>query len=319
MSLDGGARTLLTEMAGTHDISMAPGAEAWFDRFSSLDTPPETTLHSREEGRTTVWQKADRDFPNEYALQSPEIVKIAASDGTPLYGKLLRPAGFVSGRRYPLVVTVYGGPSAQVVTNSWSAGLEQVLAARGFVVWSLDNRGSAGRGHAFEAPLYRRFGRTELADQETGVRYLIAQGIADPQRIGIYGWSYGGFMTLYSLLHAPELFRAGIAGAPVTNWHNYDTIYTERYLGLPSDNEDGYRVSSAVTDAGALKAHLLILHNMEDDNVLFQNTMQMADALEKAGKEFAMVVYPQKSHGVTGAVRRQLMETQLDFFERELK
>jgi dipeptidyl-peptidase-4 len=183
----------------------------------------------------------------------------------------------------------------------------------------VDNRGASGRGHAFETPIYRRFGRIELADQETGIRYLIGQGMVDPQRIGVYGWSYGGYMTINCLLHAPGLFRAGVAGAPVTNWRNYDTIYTERYLGLPEENEEAYKLSSLVNDAAQLKGRLLILHNMEDDNVLFQNSMQMADALEKAGREFAMVVYPQKSHGVEGAVRRQLMQTQVDFLERELK
>ena len=177
---------------------------------------------------------------------------------------------------------VYGGPGAQSVHNAWAgATWDQALAHRGFVIWQLDNRGSVGRGHAFETPLYRRFGEKELADQLDGVRWLIAQGFVDPARIGIYGWSYGGYMTLYSLLNAPDLFRAGIAGAPVTNWRNYDTIYTERYLGLPSENAEGYRLSSAVTYAGNLKAKLLIVHNIEDDNVLFQNTLQMTDALEK--------------------------------------
>jgi len=256
-------------------------------------------------------------------VQPTEIVKLAASDGTLLYGRLIRPVGFEEGRRYPLVVIVYGGPQVQSVTDAWQpgwdGGWEQVLAARGFLVWQLDNRGSSGRGHAFETPLYHRFGRTELADQVTGVQYLIKRGIVDPQRIGIYGWSYGGFMTVYSLLHAPDLFRAGAAGAPVTNWRNYDTIYTERYLGLPSEDEEGYRDSSPVNAASELRSHLLILHNMEDDNVLFQNSMQMADALERAGRQFFMVVYPEKSHGVYGEVRKQLMETETDFFERELK
>jgi len=141
----------------------------------------------------------------------------------------------------------------------------------------------------------------------------------DPARVGIYGWSYGGFMTLYSLLNAPDVFRAGIAGAPVTNFRNYDTIYTERYLGLPSENAEGYRASSPVEYAAKLKAKLLMLHNFEDDNVLFQNTLQMADALEQAGKIFHMVIYPQKTHGVSGKYHRQLLEETTDFFEKNLK
>jgi dipeptidyl-peptidase-4 len=210
----------------------------------------------------------------------------------------------------------------QIVTNAWDAfdlEMAQPLAARGYVIWVLDNRGSSGRGHAFETPLYRRFGKTELADQLEGVRYLIAQGFVDPARIGIYGWSYGGFMTLYSLLNAPDVFRAGVAGAPVTNWRNYDTIYTERYLGLPAENPEGYRASSPIDYAAKLKAKLLIVHNIEDDNVLFQNTVQMSDALEQAGKLFEMVIYTGKSHGVTGPAHKQLLETLADFFDKNLK
>ncbi|MDQ6706654.1 MAG: S9 family peptidase, partial [Acidobacteriota bacterium] len=193
------------------------------------------------------------------------------------------------------------------------------LAQRGFVIWQLDNRGAAGRGHAFESALYRRLGEKELADQRDGVRHLISQGFVDAARIGMYGWSYGGYMTLYSLLNAPDLFKAGIAGAPVADWHNYDTIYTERYLGTPAENEEGYRTSSAVTYADQLKAKLLIVHNIEDDNVLFQNTLQMSDALEGAGKLFTMMIYPQKSHGVAGPARKHLLELTTDFFEKNLK
>ena len=196
-------------------------------------------------------------------------MQLKAQDGKLLYGRMLKPANFRAGEKYPAVVMVYGGPGVQTVVNAWKdVDLAELLAARGFVVWELDNRGSAGRGHAFETPLYRRFGKTELADQLEGVRYLLAQGFVDPARVGIYGWSYGGFLTLYSLLNAPDVFRAGIAGAPVTNWRNYDTIYTERYLGLPSENPDGYRASSPVDYAAKLKAKLLIVHNFEDDNVL---------------------------------------------------
>ncbi len=319
VSFDGGAPTRVTQAPGTHAINMSSAGGYWLDDFSSTRSPHQTSLRGPDGTPVTVWEKQDRGFLDAYEMPGSEVVKIPASDGTPLYGKLIRPAGFQTGRRYPLVVMVYGGPQAQVVRDEWHLGLDESLASRGFLVWMLDNRGSAARGHVFETPLFRRFGRTELEDQVTGVKYLIARGLADPKRVGIYGWSYGGFMTLYALLHAPDVFQAGVAGAPVTNWHNYDTIYTERYLGLPAENEEGYKLSSPFNDAASLRGRLLILHNMEDDNVLFQNSMQMADALERAGKQFAMVVYPQKSHGVEGEVRRQLMETQAAFFERELK
>jgi dipeptidyl-peptidase-4 len=215
---------------------------------------------------------------------------------------------------------IYGGPHAQMVRDSWH-GLDwdQALAHRGFVIWQLDNRGTSGRGHAFEAGLHKRFGARELEDQQIGLRHLLSLGFVDAARVGIYGWSYGGYMTLYSLLNAPELFRAGIAGAPVTDWLHYDTIYTERYLGLPSDNAEGYRLSSVVHQAAALQSRLMLVHNIEDDNVLFQHTMQMADALERAGKRFDLLIYPQKSHGVGGDYRKHLLEATTEFFERHLK
>jgi dipeptidyl-peptidase-4 len=320
VKLNGKDRARVSQGAGTHEISMSPTAEYYLDNFSSLTQPPRTTMHSIDGNEWTVFRDADRKLTDNYALLPAEIVNFQAQDGTQLYGRMIKPANFRAGEKYPAVVMVYGGPGAQTVRNAWEgADWAQVLAARGFAVWEMDNRGSSGRGHAFETPLYRRFGKTELADQLEGVRYLVAQGFVDPARLGIYGWSYGGFMTLYSLLNAPDVFRAGIAGAPVTNWHNYDTIYTERYLGLPAENAEGYRASSAVEYAAKLKAKLLIVHNIEDDNVLFQNTLQMADALEQAGKIFHMVIYPQKSHGVSGQLHRQLLEETTEFFEKNLK
>jgi len=161
-------------------------------------------------------------------------------------------------------------------------------------------------------------GVQELADQREGIQYLISLGFVDPRRIGVMGWSYGGFMTLNLMLNAPDLFHAGFAGAPVTNWLNYDTIYTERYMGVPKDSGEAYARTSLPPKAGSLAGKLMIAHNMEDDNVLFQNTAQMISALEAAGKHFELALYPQKTHGVNGASARQMESTMLDFFERSL-
>jgi len=171
----------------------------------------------------------------------------------------------------------------------------------------------------FETPLYHRFGKQELADQLEGVKHLTSLGLIDPKRVGVHGWSYGGFMTLNAMLNAPDVFKAGIAGAPVTDWRNYDTIYTERYLGLPSENEDGYRASSPLHSAGSLQGKLMIIHNFEDDNVLFQQSMRMMDALQKVGKQFEFQLYPQKTHNVFGGVRAQMYEAMVDFFVRQLQ
>ncbi len=318
--LDGKGRTRMTTSEGTHSISMDQGCEHYLDTHSSLTSPPRRTLHTRDGSQIAVLQESDRTPLEEYDVLPTEIVKLKAAGGTLLYARMIKPAGFTSTRKYPVIVMVYGGPHAQSVRDLW-AGLswEQVLAHRGFLIWQLDNRGSAGRGHAFESPVFRKLGVRELEDQRLGIEHLLSLGFADKDRVGIYGWSYGGFMTLYSLTHAPDLFRAGIAGAPVTDWRNYDSIYTERYMGLPGQNAEGYRQSAPVGAAAALKARLLLVHNLEDDNVHFQNSMQMSDALQRAGKQFGMMIYPQKAHGVTGAVRRQMLETLTSFFEENLK
>jgi dipeptidyl-peptidase-4 len=170
-----------------------------------------------------------------------------------------------------VIVNVYGGPEVQAVRNAWpGVTIDQVFAHKGYVVWEMDNRGSAGRGHAFETPVYRNLGATELADQRAGMEHLISMGFVDPQRIGVTGWSFGGFMTLNLLLNAPDLVRAGFAGAPVTNWLNYDTIYTERYMGLPKDNAEAYTRTSLSPRASNLKGKLMIAQS-EDDNVLFHH------------------------------------------------
>ncbi|HXN45294.1 MAG TPA: prolyl oligopeptidase family serine peptidase [Bryobacteraceae bacterium] len=256
----------------------------------------------------------------EFDIRPVEIVPVKASDGAVLYARLIRPGGPMPANSFPAVVEVYGGPGAQTVANRWYGALtiEQVLARRGFAVWSLDGRGSSGRGHKWETAVFRNFGAKELEDQKEGVLKLLSMGFVDSKRIGIEGWSYGGFMTLYSLLHAPEVFACGLAGAPVTNWRNYDSIYTERYMGLPAENAEAYRKASPVNAAADLKGRLLIVHTFEDDNVLFQNTVQMATALERAGKPFELMAYPEKIHGVA-EFRQDLNELMVSFFERALK
>jgi dipeptidyl-peptidase-4 len=216
-------------------------------------------------------------------------------------------------------VEVYGGPGVQIVRDQWyGVNWGQMMAQKGYVMFSLDNRGSSGRGHAFEMPIFRDMGTTEVADQKAGVEYLIGQGLVDPERVGITGWSYGGYMTIHSLLLASDVFKVGVAGAPVTDWHNYDTIYTERYMGLPDQNSELYDRTSNVHNADKLSGKLLIVHNIEDDNVLFQNTMQMANALEHSDKRFFMQIYPQKTHGVSGPLRRALEQATTDFFDQNL-
>ena len=317
IGFDGRHKQRLTTANGTHAVSMSPVCDYYLDTFSTANQMPESTVHDRSGERVASYLESPR--APEWLLRT-EFVDFQASDGEKLYARLIRPEGFVSGRKYPVIVMVYGGPHAQEVNDAWRPSyLDQYLAHRGFVIWQVDNRGSAGRGHKWEARVYHNLGAQELKDQLEGLRRLESMGFADMERVGIHGWSYGGFMTLYALTHAPDVFRAGAAGAPVTDWRNYDTIYTERYMGLPEENAEGYRRSSPVHQAGDVKAKLLLLHNFEDDNVHFANTMQMAAALEQAGKHFQMLLYPQRTHGVMGPLRTHFWLTLAEFFEGTLK
>jgi len=319
IQLTGTDKHQLSAGSGTHSIAMGPGAHFYLDTLSNVSSPSRTTLYSGEGRELGVYRESDRRMADKYEILPTELLSFKRPDGTLFYARLIRPAGFDASKKYPAIVLVYGGPGAQGVRNTWAgADLDQVFAHAGFVVWQVDNRGSTGRGHAFETPIFRKLGSVELADQVAGVEHLVSLGFVDRTRIGIRGWSYGGFMTLNAMLNAPGVFKAGIAGAPVTDMRNYDTIYTERYMGLPKENPDGYASTALPPLAKNLKGSLMIAHNVEDDNVLFQNTTQMIDALQRAGKRFEMQVYTQKTHAVTGVEAQQLNATMLDFFQRNL-
>jgi dipeptidyl-peptidase 4 len=319
--MDGTGKQRITTQPGYHAVSMSPAGDVYVDNYSSLQSPSRRTLNSSDGKEIAELVEADKKPLEEYDILPSEILKVKAADGkTDMYARLIRPAGFDPAKKYPVIVEVYGGPGAQAIHNAWMGmGADQVFAHKGFVIWQVDNRGSTGRGHAYETPIYHKMGVTELADQKAALQQLIAMGFVDPARVGVNGWSYGGFMTLNCMLNAPEMFHAGIAGAPVTNFANYDSIYTERYMGLPAEDADGYALTDLTKSASKLKGKLMLVHNIDDDNVLFQNTMQMMNALQTAGKQFEFMLYPQKSHGVSGLVRRQMTEGMVAFFERELK
>jgi len=297
--LDGTGRARLTREDGTHRTVVSPDGRFYADTWSDVHTPPRVWVTSQDGTRRWTLDENARPPILGYERGTLELVELQAKDGTRLYASLLKPAAFDPARKYPVVVSVYGGPHAQMVTDSWGqvSPFEQLLASHGFLVWSLDNRGSANRGTAFEAPVYHDLGRVELEDQLAGVDYLKAQPWVDPLRIGIAGWSYGGYMTLYALTHAPSVFKAGVAGAPVTDWKHYDTIYTERYMGTPEGNPKGYETSSPLAKAADLQADLLLLHGTADDNVHLANTMSFVAALVKAGRAYSLDIQPRQRHG----------------------
>lgn len=247
---------------------------------------------------------------------------VPAADGTPLHYKLVTPQ-LEPGRRYPVFVEVYGGPGAgRQVTRQWSRGhaRHQYLVDRGWIVFSIDNRGSPGRGKAFEDHLYRAMGAVEVRDQLTGLEWLKRQPFVDPERIAVYGWSYGGFMVAKLLAASPGAYAAGIAGAPVTRWELYDTHYTERYLGNPTVDSAPYQRSNVVPEAGRIADPLLIIHGMADDNVVFENSTVLIGALQQQGTPFEMMVYPGATHAVSGEGRQlHLWRTIEAFLERHVR
>jgi dipeptidyl-peptidase-4 len=320
--LDGTGRTRLSQEDGTHRGFLSPDGRFYADTWSDVTTPPRLWVASVD-GRRRHPVAEDRPAALlDYPRAAVEWVDLRARDGRTLHAMLVKPPEFDPSRRHPVVLSVYGGPHAQTVTNSWDAvsPLEHLLASRGFLVWSLDNRGSAGRGLAFESPIFRDMGKIELEDQLVGVDYLKSLPFVDPARLGLYGWSYGGYLTLYAATRAPDVWKAAVAGAPVTDWSFYDSIYTERYMRTPATNAQGYETSSPLKKAGALQTDLLLIHGTSDDNVHLANTVAFVDALIKAGRAYSLLVHPRERHAFRDRASRTARDAAiLRHFETRLK
>jgi dipeptidyl-peptidase-4 len=322
--LDGSGITRVSKEDGTHEVQFAGDAKHYLDTFSTAMTPPRLSVCAVGGACTPVWESRS---VAEYDLIPPKFLEFKADDGTTLYGELLLPPAEVAKEHLPLIVHVYGGPAAQLVTDAWGSGgshsddlFFQMMARKGFAIFTVDNRGTPGRDRKFQTAIRGQFGAIELKDQLAALTQLFAEyPQLDRTQVAIWGWSNGASMTLYALTHS-DAFKAGVAVAPVTDWHLYDSIYTERYMGLPSENAKGYNDSSMVKAAGNLHGALLLVHGTSDDNVHFQNSVQMIEGLVKAGKQFRFMAYPNKTHGIAGATDRiHLFHMIEDHFERELK
>jgi dipeptidyl-peptidase-4 len=322
--LGGGDITRITQEPGMHGVVMDRARAVFVDTHSSMDAPPSVSVRMAEDGRL-VHRVAVPPDPRvqALALTPPEIVQLAASDGTPLFGTLYRPGPEAGPPPWPTIVSVYGGPHAQRVTHSWEQTVDmraQYLRQQGYLVFELDNRGSARRGLAFEGAIKHDLGNIEVQDQVAGVNWLVAQGFTDPKRVGIYGWSYGGYMAAMALVRAPETFKAGVAGAMVSSWDGYDTHYTERYMGTPAGNPEGYRSSSVMSHVEALRGDLLLVHGAIDENVHFRHSARLIDALVKARKPYELMMFPSERHMPRGEADRVYMEERIrDFFDRSLR
>ena len=320
VSLNGGAVRKLTSAPGMHAVTFSDNAQVYIDNWSNPSTPPQSELHAAD-GRMLA-----NLLPNEIKEGHPyfkywgehrpiEYGELKASDGQVLHYSLIKPSGFDPAKQYPVVVNVYGGPAAQTVTRSWAPDFNQYLAQHGYVVFSIDNRGTPRRGVKFGSALFRHQGNVEVEDQVRGVDFLKTLPWVDGKRIGVYGWSNGGYMTLMLLAKHSEVYACGGAGAPVTDWGLYDTHYSEQYMDLPKNNADGYKDSAVFSHLDGLHSKLLLQHGMADDNVLFLNSTKLLADLEKRGVVFDMSFYPGAKHGLRGTDKLHQMKTLAAFFE----
>jgi dipeptidyl-peptidase-4 len=321
----GKGKKRLTAATGTHRINMNPDFTYFLDYHTATQVPNVVSLCQARDGKQVkVLEKnqALQDKLAQYQISKHEFFNIKTTDGTSLNAWMIKPANFDPNKKYPVLMFVYGGPGSQEVLDKWGGNnflWYQVLASKGLIVVCVDNRGTGARGAAFKKVTYANMGKYELEDQVEAARYLGAQAYVDAGRIGIWGHSFGGYMTLLGLTKGQGVFRAGIAVAPVTNWRFYDTIYTERYLKTPQDNAAGYDQNSPLSFARDLQGQLLLIHGTGDDNVHFQNAVAMQDALIAANKQFESFYYPNRNHGVGGGntlMHRFTLMT--DFLDRNL-
>jgi len=318
VQLDGSGMKALTTEEGMHFGNFSDDAKHYTHMFFGPHTSTTISLCAVGGSCNLVWKA--RDAISEYGLRAPKYLEFKADDGTTLYGRLLLPPDAPANGKTPLIVNIYGGPAAQMVRKGAPDPFDEILSRKGFAIFAVDNRGTPGRDRKFQTAIRHEFGAIELKDQLTALDQLLAQyPQLDKDRIAIWGWSNGGSMTLYAMTHS-DRFRAGVAVAPVTNQLNYDSIYTERYMGLLKDDKAGYEQSDVTKSAANLHGALLLVHGTSDDNVHFQNSIQMIEALIQAGKPFRLMVYPNKTHSISGKdARVHLFKMIEDHFERELK
>lgn len=315
----------ITDGEGRWSVTLGDGGEAFIGTYQAPATPPQTGLYTGL-GAPIAWieENALNDdhpyAPYRDAHIAPEFGTLTAADGeTELHWMMYRPEQCTADNPCPAFVEVYGGPHVQRVTKGWAPLRDQIHAQNGYVYFKLDNRGSWNRGHAFEAALHDRMGTVEVHDQLEGLDYLQGLDFVDPERIGLWGWSYGGYMSLMTTLQAPGRFEAAVSGAPVTDWSLYDTHYTERYMGMPQENRSGYEQGSAFAHLDGYKTPTLLIHGMADDNVTFDHSTRLYAELQEAGELFSIMTYPGQRHGIRPPeLQIHLLRTITDWFDREL-
>jgi len=321
IKLDGTGLTRITAAEGSHRIDLSPASNYFIDVWNDLNTPSQIRLHDAAGKLVRVIAENKVDALKQYKLGAPELLQVKTRDGFVMEAMMIKPPDFNPSKKYPVMSFTYGGPHAPQVRNAWGSQtymFHQLLAQKGYIIWVCDNRTASGKGLESTWPVYKNFGELELRDIEDGLTWLKSQSYIDGSRIGIWGWSYGGFMTSYALTHS-QSFKIGIAGGTVADWRDYDSIYTERYMQTPQNNPEGYKKSSPVHSAKNLHGKLLLIHGSIDDNVHMQNTMQFVYELQKAGKQFQLMLYPKSRHGVTDPLLlKHMRQMMLDYIVENL-
>jgi dipeptidyl-peptidase-4 len=321
VKLDGSGLARLTQAEGSHAATFNPAATLFIDKWSDVNTPAQTRLFNADGSIVRVIDENKVAALGEYRLGRAEFMQVKTRDGFPMEALMIRPPDFDPSKKYPVLEFTYSGPHAPQVKNGWGGSTymwHQLLAQKGYIIWYCDNRTASGKGAESAWASYKNYGPLELRDLEDGLGYLKTLPYVDGSRIGIWGWSFGGYMTTYALTHS-KAYKLGIAGGTVADWANYDSIYTERYMLTPEHNPAGYKAGSPLAGAANLSGKLLLIHGAIDDNVHLANTMQLVYAFEKAGKQFDLMLYPKSRHGVTDPLLvRHMRQMMTDFIVANL-
>jgi dipeptidyl-peptidase-4 len=315
----------ITKTDGMHSSAFSRNGKIFVDTFSDPKTPPQVSIR-KADGSMVEWlehNELNKDHPYAKYMDShlpTEFGNIKSHDGQTLYYSMIKPANFNPAKRYPVFLFVYGGPHSQQVTRGWGNLFKQYMAQQGFIVFTLDNRGSSRRERAFTDVIYGELGKHEVEDQLTGVDWLAKQKFVDPKRVGVFGWSYGGYMTLRLLEAGSSKIAMGVSVAPVTDWSLYDTHYTEQFLGTgPKQNPEAYKQSGVFAHLDGLKSPLLLVHGMADDNVLFTNSTRLIDALVNRNVHFELMTYPGAKHGISSRAGQRHVYGMIEaFFKKNL-
>ncbi|MDR1006242.1 MAG: S9 family peptidase [Bacteroidales bacterium] len=319
-NLKTGKITRYTSSAGTHSVAINAKGDLFIDNYSNAATPSTTILTDKKNKIIKTLNQSANPL-EQIAQPTIEIGQLKADDGTPLYYRMIKPQDFDSTKKYPVIVYVYGGPHAQLITNNWMSGANLFflyLAQQGYIVWTLDSRGSANRGYEFESAIWHNCGSVEVQDQMTGVNYLKSLPYIDASRIGVDGWSYGGFMTISLMLKQPGVFKTASAGGPVIDWKWYEVMYGERYMGTPEDNPEGYKAASLLNYVDNLQGKLLVIHGALDNTVVMQHSLEFIKACIKHQKQVDYFIYPDHEHNVSGKDRIHLYQKIFDFHKANL-